>query len=528
MACLAWGCGGAHAFTLSVALGAVKETNGRTQTTVKPQPPIGNPDLKWAPMPGASAKASSASTETPAQSATSALANGQASTVALGPLSWPALLSRIDQSADARAAQADAQASAALGRQQWAAAWMPRLDASATSAQQNQRYNGLSSQTPSSSTSLTATLPVWRPAERAVASAQATTAEQARWQARSRQVALAQELSQAWLDAAEAAEQQRLTQDHLQQLDVQLKANERRLQAGLGTVLDPLETRTRIAQVQAQADQLAARVRTQALTIQRLAGPGASLPRGLSALPAALDAGAPHAGTRMGISMGVNLSPIASVAWLPQLPPLDDALQTAAERNPALQDARTGAQAADQLTRARRAEAWQPTLDATASASRTRQTQRFEGVSEQQNVSSRAVGVALNWPLLTGGYQLERQNEAAAVLSAAQARADAAQARVDTGLRDAYQRQEQAQSRLARLTQLVDSAQATQDALTKAWAAGLRNHTELLNAQQALFDARLGLATARVAAMQAQVDALAQLDWLDADHIAPLMGQFDF
>jgi outer membrane protein len=433
--------------------------------------------------------------------APAAVAPASASPATSGP-SWPALLTRLGETAEARAADADAQASAAVGRQQWASAWMPRLDASASSAQQHQRYNGLSSQTPSSSTSLTATLPLWRPAERAAATAQATTAEQARWQARSRQVALAQELSQAWLDAAEAAEQQRLTQDHLQQLDVQLRANERRLQAGLGTVLDPLETRTRIAQVQAQADQLASRMRTQALTIQRLAGPGASLPRGLSPMSNSSQAGV-------------------------GLPSFDTALQTAAERNPALQDARTGAQAANELTRARRAEAWQPTLDASASASRTRQTQRFEGVSEQQNVSSRSVGVALNWPLLTGGYQLERQNEAAATLSAAQARADAAQARLDTGLRDAYQRQEQAQSRLARLSALADSAQATQDAITKAWAAGLRNHTELLNAQQALFDARLGLATARVAALQAQVDALALLDWLDADHIAPLMGQFD-
>lgn len=502
---LGWACGAAPAFTLSTTLGA-------------------------STPPAASAPAGKPLTPVPSLAATAPYP-----AAAPAPLSWPALLASLDQSADARAAQADALASAAVGRQQWASAWMPRLDASATSAQQHQRYNGLSSQTPSSSTSLTATLPLWRPAERAAATAQATTAEQARWQARSRQVALAQELSQAWLDAAEAAEQQRLTQDHLQQLDVQLRANERRLQAGLGTVLDPLETRTRIAQVQAQADQLASRLRTQALTIQRLAGPGANLPKGLSAMPPARPPGGSTpdtptgtgTGTRISMMMSGHLGTAPTDAAPAALPPFDTALQTAAERNPALQDARTGAQAANELTRARRAEAWQPTLDASASASRTRQTQRFEGVSEQQNVSSRSVGVALNWPLLTGGYQLERQNEAAATLSAAQARADAAQARLDTGLRDAYQRHEQAQARLARLSALADSAQATQDAITKAWAAGLRNHTELLNAQQALFDARLGLATARVAALQAQVDALALLDWLDADHIAPLMGQFD-
>jgi outer membrane protein TolC len=196
---------------------------------------------------------------------------------------WPALLARLDQSADARAAEADAQASAALSRQQWSAAWMPRLDAAAGVSRQSQIYNGANIRTPSNNAQLVATLPVWRPAERAAANAQASTAAQARWQARSRQLSLAQELSQAWLDAAEAAEQLRLTQDHLQLLDGQLAANERRLNAGLGTVLDPLETRTRQAQMQAQADQLASRLRSQALTLERLAGPGAALPQGLSA-----------------------------------------------------------------------------------------------------------------------------------------------------------------------------------------------------------------------------------------------------
>jgi outer membrane protein len=429
---------------------------------------------------------------------------------------WPALLARLDQSADARAAEADAQASAALSRQQWSAAWMPRLDAAAGVSRQSQIYNGANIRTPSNNAQLVATLPVWRPAERAAANAQASTAAQARWQARSRQLSLAQELSQAWLDAAEAAEQQRLTQDHLQLLDGQLAANERRLNAGLGTVLDPLETRTRQAQMQAQADQLASRLRSQALTLERLAGPGAALPQGLSAWPATGAAPAPLAS-----SLLLAFSPAH------HLPPLDEALLAAADRHPALQEARASAQAAQETTRARSAEAWQPTVDATASASRSRETRSFEGVSEQQKLLTRAVGLQLNWPLFSGGVQTERQSEATAQLTAAQARADAAQSRLDNGLRDAYQRLAQAQSRQARLATLVDTAQATQDAVAKAWSAGLRSHTDLLNAQQALFEARLSLASARVAALQAGVDALAWLDMLDAEHIAPWLGQFD-
>ncbi len=421
-------------------------------------------------------------------------------------LHWPALLNRLDQTAELRAAQADAQASAALSRQQWSAAWMPRLDAAAGVSRQNQNYNGTRIRTPSHNAQLQATLPIWRPAERAAAEAQAVNAEQARWQARGQQLALAQELSQAWLDAAEAAELLRLSQSHLQQLDAQLAANERRLGAGLGTVLDPLETRTRQAQVQAQIDQLVSRRRSQALVIERLAGPGAALPQGLSPL-------------------GASAAPPFSPALY--LPPLDQALLTAADRHPSLQEARQAAQAAHGLIRARRAESWHPTLDATASAGRSRETRSFEGISEQQNLSTRTIGLQLNWALFSGGVQTERQNEVAAQLTAAQARVDAAQARLDNGLRDAYQRLSQAQARQARLNALVDTAQATLDAVTKAWAAGLRSHTDLLNAQEQGFEARQNLASARVAALQAGVDALAWLDMLDADHIAPWLGQFD-
>jgi outer membrane protein TolC len=436
-----------------------------------------------------------------------------ASPPASAGLHWPALLGRLDQTAELRAAQADAQASAALSRQQWSAAWMPRLDAAAGVSRQNQNYNGTQIRTPSHNAQLQATLPIWRPAERAAAEAQAGSAEQARWQARSRQLALAQELSQAWLDATEAAELLRLSQSHLQRLDAQLAANERRLGAGLGTVLDPLETRTRQAQVQAQVDQLASRRRSQALVIERLAGPGAALPQGLSPLSAASSLQSP------------GFAPLFSPALY--LPPLDEALLTAADRHPSLQEARLAAQATHDLSRARRAESWQPTLDATASAGRSRETRSFEGISEQQNLSTRTIGLQLNWALFSGGVQTERQNEVAAQLTAAQARVDAAQARLDNGLRDAYQRLSQAQARQARLSALVDTAQATLDAVTKAWAAGLRSHTDLLNAQEQGFEAQQSLASARVAALQAGVDALAWLDMLDADHIAPWLGQFD-
>ena len=126
------------------------------------------------------------------------------------------------------------------------------------------------------------------------------------------------------------------------------------------------------------------------------------------------------------------------------LPPLPEALGQAVQTNPQWLNAQAGLTAARATESARQAEAWQPSIDAVASASRTRQTQRFEGVSERQNVNTQAVGVQLNWPLFSGGYQQGRVQEATALLTRAQAQLDQIEAEVHTSLRDAYQRLAQA------------------------------------------------------------------------------------
>ncbi len=413
---------------------------------------------------------------------------------------WPQLLQWAEQAASNRAAEAQAQAAQAQRQQAWANAWMPRLDASASSSRQQQTYNGLDSHTPASVVSLTATLPLWRAADRATAQAQQALAEQAFWQARGQRVNVARELSLAYVAAAEAAEQQRLAEGQLALLDAQLLINDKRLRAGVGTILDQLETRTRIDQTRASIRELAMRARTQQLTIERLTGQPVRLPAGLSAPP---------------------------TTWPDALPSLDEALQQATQRNPQLQDSRADVAAALATSRAREAESWQPTLDASASTSHTRQTQRFEGISEPQNIRTQAIGVQLNWPLFTGGYQQGRSREAAALLSRSQARQDDAQSLVQSGLQDAYQSLMQAQAMIAAQHEVERTAMATHEALHKAFVAGTRTNLDLLNAQQQIYSARQALVSARVSALTAHIQILALLDQLDAAHVVPLLPQFD-
>lgn len=414
---------------------------------------------------------------------------------------WATLLGTLDQTHGVREARARAEASQALSEQSLSRAWAPRLDASVRTDEQRQRYNGLASRTPSSASTLQATLPLWRPAERADARAEEAAAEQALWQARLRRQSLAREISQNYLLAVEAAEHARLTRTHLAALDQQARAHQKRLQAGLGTVLDSLETRARQEQALAQSEQLTSRLRSLTLTLNRLSGLPVPPPEGLS----------PRQPQGPGVA----------------LPALPDALAQALASHPEVLDAQAGVRGSLEATRARDAERWQPTLDATASHSRTRQTQRFEGLSDRQNIRTDAVGLVLNWPLFSAGLQHARQREAAALLSAAQARLDDAESRVSTELQDAYQRHEQAQRQQARQVAVAASAQATLDAVQKAWLAGLRSTTDLLDAQQRLHDARMASASAQVATLQAGSDALALLGRLDAAHIAPWLDQFD-
>jgi outer membrane protein len=416
------------------------------------------------------------------------------------PSAWPDLLTLAQQAAGNRAAQAGAQAAQALSDQARATAWMPRVDATASTLRTHQSVNDVNVSTPTRTATLTATLPLWRAADRASARAQAQQAEQAQWQARLSQTTVAQDLSLAYLNAVEAAEQRRLTQAQQSLLEEQLGINERRLNAGAGTILDVLETRTRVDQSRAQVQDLSTRLASQRLVIERLTGQPALPPTGLRPLGTAL----------------------------PEVvPPLADALSQAASRNPQRQESDAQARAAADIAQARQAERWQPTVDAVATLQHNRQVQQFNGLSDEQNVSSRTVGLQLNWPLFTGGQQGGRVREAAALLTQAQARQDEAQAQVDASLRDAYQTLAQAHAVIAVQQEVERSASATFEAVRKAFVAGMRTNLDLLNAQQQIYTARQSLVTARINGLAAQVNILALLDQLDAAHVAPFVPLMD-
>ncbi len=415
---------------------------------------------------------------------------------------WPQLLQWAQGGAASnRAADAGAQAANAAKDQAWASAWMPRVDASGSSSRDRQQVNSNPTiRTPSTSLTLTATMPVWRAGDRAVAQSQAAVAEQAAWQARGNQAQVAQDTSSAYLGLVEAAEQQRLLKAQATLLDEQWRINERRLQAGAGTVLETLETRTRIDQTMASMQEQVSRVRSLQLTLSRLTGHALRAPAGLQRLD----------------------------GQLPDVvPPLDEALTVAAHRNPQILEASAQVQASQAAVQARRADSWQPTLDAYASTSRLKQVPKLEGFSQSETTRSTSIGLQMNWALFSGGAQQGRVKEASALLTQAQARLDDAQSQVMTRLQDAYQSLTQARAILASQRQVEQTAVATHEAVRKAFVAGIRTNLDLLNAQQQIFVARQNMVSAMVNGLNAQVTILALLDQLDAEHVSPLTPMFD-
>ncbi len=417
--------------------------------------------------------------------------------------SWPVFLDRaISQAPSNRAAAAGLIAAQAQEKQAWINAWLPKATAFASMSRQQQTYNGQASRTPSSSVSLSATWPLWRASERALVAAQSATTQQLAWREKLNQQQVAISVSTAYLDGVEATHLRQLTQAQLLVLQEQLRINEKRMEGGTGTVLDVLETRTRVEQTQSALQALNTRIHNQSLLIERFSGLVVNWPAGLQT---------------------INMP-----NWVPPVvvPSKADALQSLAAQNPQTQEAQAQKRAAQATQRARQLEQWMPSIDMVGQTSNSKQVARFDGLSETQKVATRSVGVELSWPVFTSGLQQERVKEARALLSQTQAQLDDAQSQAQTELRSAYESLEQAQRVISLEQQVVQTAQSGFEAVRKAFTAGIRNNVDVLNAQTQVYEAQQRVVSATVNALLTQVNILALMGKLDAPTIAPLTSAF--
>lgn len=386
--------------------------------------------------------------------------------------------------------------------QSWIESRLPRVDTAVSRRKQSQNYNGQNSRNPSSSLSVVATLPLWRGSARAQADAQAALTEQTRWQGQAKQQEIARLVSEAYIEGMQSLVQQRLTQARLAGLRAQLQINDKRMAGGIGTVLDVLQTRTQVEQSLAELQTLDSRLLTQALQIERLSGEKPVWPAANQIWSADI--------------------PVVPVV----VPGLQNALQQALQDSPAMAQTRAQEQAAEATLRARRREQWQPNVDLVGELARSRSTAQFDGQSEDQQVRSRSIGIELNWPLFTSGLQQERSKEAAAQWAQAQAQMDDVHAQTEADMRNTYRAWDESMALTGLQRTIADTAQSTVEAVNKAFSAGIRDNSDVLDAQLQAHLAKQQLVSAAFTAVAAQVRILALMGQLNASSIAPLAQLF--
>jgi outer membrane protein len=265
--------------------------------------------------------------------------------------------------------------------------------------------------------------------------------------------------------------------------------NERRMQGGIGTLVEVLETAAR-------ADLLAGQVRGAegAEKVQL-----AELSR-LSVMPVAA------------VRMMKNEAPALVVPHAPQA-----ALDLARSSSATLLRLRKALESAQANVAAQRS-AHRPSVDLVANVDRSQL--HANGTSSQS--PSAGLGVRMSVPIYSGGITRSRVHEAEAQVERAQAELQDAENTLQSEIIKAYAELERAQSQLAANVAALAIAQSAFDATVKAFNAGVRSNIDVINAQQQTFTSRREAARARVAIQVAQTRILSLTGRLNLDSIANL------
>ena len=345
----------------------------------------------------------------------------------------------------------------------------------------------------SNSAGLLASLPFYRPQADA-------SVDQAVFQAQASQHALSEArrdtlsvVTQTYLNCAlldEIADLQKLQRDLLLQ---QQTINERRVQGGVGTRVEVMETAARADSLLAQLQSTQAQYRSQLIDLERLSG--------------------------MPVEALRRMRPGEPAAIVPDQVTL--ALNEARRRNVTLARLESALQAAQANVQVQRY-AERPTVSLTGNLDRS---QFFAGGSSS-NIPSNGLGVQVALPLATGGILQARIREALALEEKAKADLQDATNVIEAELRKNYLDLELARQLWQTQQRAFAIATSASEATRKAFDAGARSNIDLLNSQQAIFSARQSLAAARVEVLLAQTRILASMEGLSVAAIERMEAAF--
>lgn len=319
------------------------------------------------------------------------------------------------------------------------------------------------------SATLSATQPLYRPANWATYEQGKKQVELARAQLEAAEQDLIVRTAQAYFDVLAAQDTLAFVQAQKAAVDEQLAFARRNFEVGTSTITDTREAEARFDLVVAQEIAADNDLRIKKIALDQLVGTTGSQPKSLLA-PVVLPPVAPA---------DVN-------AWVQQSEGV----------HPGIRQAQSALDiAALEVSKAEAGH--KPTLDLTASYNVTRDPSSLaqSGISSRANTSS--IGVLFNVPLFAGFATQNRIKETLSLKDKAQSDLEGARRSVALGTRTAFFGVLSGQGQVKALEAAERSSQSALDANKLGYQVGVRINIDVLNAQSQLFQTKRDLAQAR-------------------------------
>ena len=305
-------------------------------------------------------------------------------------------------------------------------------------------------------------------------------------------------VAQAYFDVLAAQDTLSTTQASKKAITEQLASAKRNFEVGTATITDTREAQARFDLATAQEIKAENDLRTTRIALDQLVGRSGITPQ-LLAVP-------------------VVLPPVA-----PANP--EEWVSVADNQHPTVRRARLGLDVATlEIANARAANA--PTIDAVGTLGTTRGSGNFATTSGISKNAS--LGVQLNMPLYTGGFNQNRIKETLSLEEKSRSDLEAARRGVAQGTRVAYFGVLSGQAQVKALEAAEASTKLALEATQLGYRVGVRVNLDVLNAQTQLFTTQRDLAKARYDVLVAGLrlrQASGQLSPPDIDAVNRLLAK---
>lgn len=316
---------------------------------------------------------------------------------------------------------------------------------------------------------LSASQPIYRPANRATYEQSFSQIDQARAQLDAAEQDLIVRTSQAYFDVLVAQDTLTFVRAQKEAVAEQLASAKRNFEVGTSTITDTREAQARFDLVLAQEISAENDLRVRRIALDQLVGRSDAQPRGLQ-LPITLP----------------DLTPNDVNTWV----------QQSDSTHPSIRQALSNVEIAE--LEIRKAEAGhKPTLDAVASYNVTRSPSGSATSPLGTRSNSANIGLQLNVPLFAGFATQNRIRETLSLRDRAGSDLEGARRSVAQNTRTAYFGVVSGQGQVKALEAAELSSQSALDANRLGYQVGVRINIDVLNSQSQLFQTKRDLAQAR-------------------------------